>query len=834
MKARFLSLLALVAIFLPTNAQETFVVGETEYSANVLISKEIGPGVLYQRYRLPDYPLNFNILKVDLNNPYNTVETTLAHDNLAQGTEGLVSQASRQTYEGHVAIAGANANFWCTTENPWSTYMKGTPFGADLRNGKIITNTNETTDQWLGKGQISGVVSIDTDKKLWIESMEWKGTVTSASGSAEINQVNMIARENQIAMFNSFFGTSRNFNAVETNTQVYCQLADGAEWATNKDMKVVVKEVQKDCAANTGTLGDYDLCLVGCGSGKTFLDNLAVGDEVVVNHYWYTCADGSRPNIRQAVAGNAIVLLNGEPTSRNEYFSEGNPETYNSKTYSRTGYGMSQDGKTLYVIVIDMSTDPVYGTSKGCSTRVMCEIAKQLGAWNLCTMDAGGSAQMFVKDRIVNRTTEGTPRAVANGWMIYSTAVPEAEVARIEFLDYRLSAPIYSESSPVVLGYDKYGNLIDENLQGVTFSCDAAIGTCNGGSFVASGTPAQGMLTATYNGISVSKEMTVLNADIAIRIKHLLIDNTRDYPVEVTATIGTNTYNYNPAHIAWTVADPTIVSIDENGVLRGLKEGKTTITGTIGDFSDSAEVTVEISPSEFVPVTADGWSFSSSIASGFAWDETGSLNFTYKGGRSTTIEMSKEIRFYSIPSAVVIDFESTLPFTSISFDLRANGMTALNKVDYTTPVTAGTRTVINLPIEALGDPSDLALYPISLHKIILYVDKSNATTGANSIKFNGFYAQYPQGGSVEGILNAAAKVVLYPNPVADGVLHIIANDCENASVAVSNLAGAEVLKSSVDLSAGNATLDVSSLIPGMYIVSINGDNIATSTKVIIK
>ena len=51
----------------------------------MLISKEIGPGVLYQRYRLPDYPLNFNILKVDLNNPYNSVETTLALDNLAVG-----------------------------------------------------------------------------------------------------------------------------------------------------------------------------------------------------------------------------------------------------------------------------------------------------------------------------------------------------------------------------------------------------------------------------------------------------------------------------------------------------------------------------------------------------------------------------------------------------------------------------------------------------------------------------------------------------------------------------------------------------------------------------
>ena len=57
----------------------------------MLISKEIGPGVLYQRYRLPDYPLNFNILKVDLNNPYNSVETTLAIDNLAVGDEEVVN-----------------------------------------------------------------------------------------------------------------------------------------------------------------------------------------------------------------------------------------------------------------------------------------------------------------------------------------------------------------------------------------------------------------------------------------------------------------------------------------------------------------------------------------------------------------------------------------------------------------------------------------------------------------------------------------------------------------------------------------------------------------------
>ena len=60
---------------------------------------------------------------------------------------------------------------------------------------------------------------------------------------------------------------------------------------------------------------------VGVNSGLDALTlsinvlGIGVGDEVVVNHYWYTCADGSHPNIRQAVAVNEIVLLNGDPSN---------------------------------------------------------------------------------------------------------------------------------------------------------------------------------------------------------------------------------------------------------------------------------------------------------------------------------------------------------------------------------------------------------------------------------------------------------------------------------------------------------------------------------------
>ena len=64
----------------------------------------------------------------------------------------------------------------------------------------------------------------------------------------------------------------------------------------------------------------------------------------------------------------------------------------------------------------------------------------------LCNVDAGGSAQLMVQGAVVNKTTEGTPRAVANGWMVYSTAPEEdaATITSIAFLDPAIRVPVYS------------------------------------------------------------------------------------------------------------------------------------------------------------------------------------------------------------------------------------------------------------------------------------------------------------------------------------------------------------------------------------------------------
>lgn len=828
---KFILILCLSLISMPSLRSEIIEINGVNQQADILIKKDIGPGVTYTRLRLPDYPLNVNMMVVDLNNPYNKIETTVGSDKLGS-TESLVTAATRQSSVNHRPIGAANANFWCTTEQPYTNYIKGTTFGANLRNGKILTETNMYSNQWDGGAARTGIVSIDKDKKLWIESMSWSGKVTSSkwgTNSFDIAQVNKMCNNNELVMYNSYYGTTRAFtltDATLARTDVFLSLKAGQDWAVNKDMICEVREIKANTGSNT--LGSYDLCLSGTGAYKNYLEQLAVGDEVTVKHGWKSLNTNDEPYLDQIVAGNAIVLKDGELTGRNT------DEAYNSQVYSRTGYGMSKDGKTLYVIVIDKSTDPVYGLSAGCGTNVMCQIAKHFGCWNLCTMDAGGSAQMMVDNQIINKTTEGTPRAVANGWMIYSIAEPETEIARIEFLDPELIAPIYSTYSPTILGYDKFGNLINENVEGVALSCTPNVGTTDGSNFIAAGLPAEGELTATYKGLSVTKSIKVEQAAMAIRIKNLLIDGTRNYPVEVIANINNNTYYYNPASLTWSVADPSVVSIDSNGVLKGLKNGTTTISCSLGNFSDQSNVTVEIAPTPTIEQKYDNWTIACSAADNLILSNDGILSLSYKGGRGPNIKLTKDVYFYSLPDKIIMEFNSTLPISSIRADFRSATMSS-NLVDIKKDNGFSTteNNIIEFPLAGLGDMNDLINYPISLHSLIFYIG-TGATTGENSLKFNSFRSEYAHSSGVENAMqDRSNKLYIYPNPVSE-TLNIYCGNTQSGIMTIYNNAGSLVMQKNINFNGEKASIDVTGLFPGIYFVKLQSESNNSVEKIIIK
>ena len=821
----------------------------TDYQTDVLIDRDLGPGVNYKRLRIPDFPLNVNMIIMDLNNPYNRVETTQGGEQLGK-TEKLADAYKRQYTAEKRPLAGANGNFWVvSSQYHWAEFLVGATFNGNVRNGEIITETNAHADWWGHNGGSPGCVAISPDKNMMIDFMYYKGWVVSEKfDSLVIQQTNKVVRDNEVGLYNHFFGRAKSFIPADqytepntgtqrmrrvenVSTEVYLSINEGNEWMVGRKMLCTVQEVKTDAGA--GMLGEYDLCLVGRGVNKDALALLVPGDQVTIDLGW-ELPDGSRPEIEQLIGGNGVVMVDGELTNLNQI------DDYNTKTYSRCAYGTTADRKTLVNVVIDMSVDPVYGRSAGCNTLVMCDIMKHYGCTNIMNMDAGGSAQMMVNGEVVNRTTEGNPRAVANGWFFYSIAPQDDVISRLEFDEVVLKSPIYASYQPKVLGYNQYGDLIDDNVQGFTLSCTDGLGKCDGMTFVASGTAGVGNLTATLNGVSVTKSLEVLNADLTIRIKPtILIDAAREYPMEVTAAIGDNVYSYDPSSITWKVKDESIAAIDANGVLQGLSEGETEVVGEIGEFSDTTTVRVEIANApKIYPTDYTGWTLKtpSGITKG-SLSEDGKYSFTYGSVRGATVsvQMSKQVRYYSLPDHLWLTFTASVPLTSIDVDLRSPFNTRANNVNIA-PIEGETFAVneehrVEIPIST---PEDLIIYPLTMNAISFNIKGQSSNKGDHSIKISEISAEYSSFNS--GIESVSAEteqngVIVYPNPITDGRVYISSNT-KIQQGAVYTIAGSEILRFG-DSVAKNG-IDLSGLQQGVYLIKVQTGNSVKSSKLIIK
>ena len=767
-----LLLLCFVAALGLNAAHADIVIDETSYTADTLMRRVIGPGITHTIVRIPDYPLNVYILETDLNNPNNRVETTIGYNTVGR-TESLANAYKRNRTATKRPVAGCNANFWTVSGNgaPLNVYGMGAPLGGCVRNDTTMVNCNNHFDQWDGGPTRTAAAAITHDKTLYLGSMIWSGSITSSklAQSLEYYNINRRCVAGEIALWGPAYTRTREFedNWTAYNTQgdnqtdnYYLSFVEGSGWNVNGTMTCTVAAIVK--AADRQTLGDYDACLTVTGDdNKTAMEALAVGDTLQLTCAWRTNdADAGYvyPDIENLVEGNAPILHNGELTSRNY------DETYNTQVYSRTCYGASADGKHLYMLVIDKSVSPLYGRSAGCPTAAACQILKQLcpDVSEMVNMDAGGSAEMLVRGSIVNTTTEGTPRAVACGWFIEAVGEEDNTIASIAFADYRLQVPAYSSLTPKILGYNKLGELIDEDVKGFTLSCDAAIGTAADSVFVAGATEATGTLTATLNGMTATIQVNVMDAQPAIALRPIVID-TREYPVEVTATVAGNTYNYDPTLLTWAVDDEAVATIT-NGTLQGVSNGETIIRCDIGSLTDADTVIVEISPSPYLYQGYDEWTLKGSGAKSITIDETtGEISYTYSASRAPYLMLNKEITFFSLPDTVGLVFNSSVPIDYVQIDARNRFFTASNylKISPDSIFEAGVDHRITLDLDALGGADYVGTYPITIKSIKFAINKS-ATAGEQTMWLRSFYAHYanvkaPQTGDVnaDGEVNIA-------------------------------------------------------------------------------
>ncbi len=743
------------------------VINGVAYHADTLVRRQVGPGMINTIVRLPDFPLNIYLVETDMDNPHNRVETTFAR-NLLGNTELLSDAMTRQTTPTKRPLVACNANFWnVATSGPLAASQKLFPFGAVVRNDTTIVNDNNTVDQWGGGAWNTGAAGITIDKRLVMGRVQWEGAITSSKLAAPLpyHNLNRRAVNGEICFYNRAYGNGRAFeddwinydtrgdNQTDNYYLTFVTIDSVKEvWKTNSPMKFVVNRVEY--GQDRLHLGYSNACLAVTGdANKAAMSALAVGDTIEVTSGFRTLDEGQPelyPRIENMVWGQATLMLNGELTPRN--YNDG----YNTPNYSRTIYGTNGEGNRLYMMVIDLSTSPKYGLSRGCPTAEACQIMKSV--WPdiqvAINMDAGGSAEMLVGGKVINTTTEGNPRGVACGWMIEAIGEEDHEVASIAFDKFRIDIAEYSMTTPRILGYNRIGELVDEDVKGFTLSCDPSLGTTlRDSTFIAGGGDLCGTLTATLNGMTATVPVHVLPAQPSMVLQPILIDG-REYPIELTSKIVNDTYFYDPSIFEWTLDNPEVATVTD-GVLRGRANGSTGIAYQVGPYSGSSTVNVEISDEPYRQESLAGWTFKGAGAKNITCDtETGDIHFTYSSNRAPYLQMSKDWVVYGLPDTIALVFNSTMPIEFVQIDTRNRMHTTTNYLkckpeDGSETFATGVDHTLLIDLNKMGGADYVGTYPLNI-KTIKFTLNKDGEVGEHTLSVKSFYCHYPDNGSGPG------------------------------------------------------------------------------------
>lgn len=698
MKRFYLFILACVAA-LSANAIS---LNGVAYNIDTLAMYPAGPGAMYYQLRMLRANdglgrLDCWLLEVNTQNPYVSLREELGSGKIV-GTERPSSMAARMTTDTTIYFGGSNGDFFATSGNvgcPISLTVQGHEYAYIGNNGYHI-----------------GAVDSD-NRPFMIQRWSWNfagKVITPALAELPVNHVNLGRGENELVLYNRHNGTSTNTNAY--GTELLVSLLPGNTWKTSGTMQMLVES--KEVSVGSMRIPAGKAVLSGHGTMSDALQTMSVGDTLTLN--LALNIDGVPTEIKESVgADNYVHIVKDGVVPTGGYWDELHP---------RTAFGTTMSRDTAFFLVVDGR-----GVSIGCNTRVLGEILKHYGAYNAVNWDGGGSSCLYIRPfGEMNKGSDGQERACGDGMFAVAT-VPAADNVVASVAPYMpiYSLPRYGIAEPKFLGYNQYGVLIDTLVQGVTLSCDPSVGEIMpDGRFLASGI-AGGVLHATYGNFTTDLEVRqIASAPIAIRLDSVLRDGLHPYTVEVQGRVGNAIIDLLAAALEWTSLNPEIAEVDANGAVLGVSNGYADIVGTLGDFSDTIRVKVEI-PASHVVVwndfkTPDQWAITASA--GFnptvvvPEDSTlaADLQFTYKTARSPFIRFGYNAPLYSLPDTVRIVFTSDAAVDKVAVGLRANNAKLAVSFVSAGDLNVGERNVVDVSVaDLLG--TDPAIFPVYMDYI---------------------------------------------------------------------------------------------------------------------
>jgi len=797
---------------------QTLPIDGVNYTVDTLENHQVGPGTQYVSLRLtaPAKRLDVYFLKADLKDPHIEIRTALGKDSIYTG-EAPSALAKRISSDGNFYFAGTNGDFYAT-----SGYV-GYPVSGNMVNGEIARIPGPRN-----------VFTIDDQKIPDIGIMSYNGSIQFGASNWAINSVNHLRGENELVLFNRHNGKYTHTN--EYGTEVLIELLDGYKWGSNKTLKAKVVNIQK--GVGNMAIPKGKAVLSGHGTAAEQLNLLSVNDEIDLRLN-LTVNANSVSNFTQMTGGdNYKTMLQNGVVEQTSVWSELHP---------RTGLGYSQNKDTVIFCVVDGR-----GLSIGATTKQLAILMKSAGAYTAFNMDGGGSSAMYVSEYggPVNRTSDGNERAVANSVFIVSTAPTDNQINIIKPYRSSISLPEYGEHIPQFYGYNQYGVLLKSDMQGVVLTCPETLGTIVGNKFIASGNTS-GSITATYNGnVTATIAVNLLPvSNLKIRLDSVMVDNRSDYPIEVLATTAGGESLISPAALNWSVGNPEICKIEE-GAVKALKNGKTTVTGQINSITDELQINVVI-PSDPTMIgdslkTAD-WTLN---ASSFlnaqlnqenlpnSWEHGAGVNFVHTAGRSPFIKLINQRAFFGMPDTIKILMNiGDMAISRAIIYLKANNGTStisyeINSFEQNKDFT------LNVPVNQLFDAADRAIYPIWFDNVNFYINTSGMTEAkAYTLAVKDVLLVFK-----DFVISGLSPVKsnnfsIYPNPVTNQTLYLQPkeNNSQVLRTEIYSLTGQLLVRHEQGIYQGGVvSVPVKKLSSGTYLLKVYEDEHFSIAKFIIE
>ena len=728
MKRRLIiTALVLLLAMAAAHARDQWVIGDKAYDVDTLIFPHLaGPGVAAAKYDIPALPLKVSVVEMDLTNPYIVMETCLGGEK-SVACETPVNMATRNTRPGHEVVGAVNGDFFMTSP----TNEVGLPVSGQVRNDELVLSSHNRA-----------CLVLDNDNRPYIDRLTFTGRVTGGDHSFALNLVNRMRyayeniAANQSILFTRSYGPV-TYDGSNTGKMVLLRPVEGEfRWNANGIEHCVIEDIGDAQASRAIPDGKAILWLKGTYANQT--EWMTVGDVLDISFSLTLNSGPQDVEIHQLIGGsNHIIMQNGQ---FKEDWAERHP---------RTAIGFNADSTRLYFVVVDGR----HMTSVGVTLKEMKGIFDALGAVNAVNLDGGGSSCILVNDEVINHPSDGPVRAVGNGCLFVSTAPEDDEIGIINFEPRCYNLSISTTTGFGIWGYNQYGVLKTRDLEGCVFSCDPWVGHFDEwGNFHAVSTPASGNLYATYNGITATQPVTIMEAQWLLVSDSVVVDRFHPYSININGVSGYGLDKVDPAVVEWSAADEAVCTVDEMGIITAVADGQTFVGSSHPLLADSLLVRVEnpkgrVTTIENGPIDPDTWEITQSGGKDRVVTALGNglqIDFTGSSSRNPYIKIAKAVQMWGIPD--------TLRLRMKPGNIQLKSVKILVETAYGERVTAeqsigGTAddVTVDIPVSSLFDATDLGNFP--LHLVYYYVTYNAVTAGEHySLQIPGMelvYANMP-------------------------------------------------------------------------------------------